>query len=84
MISSMSAAADVLALAKVEVNLKEIAEGRSVTIKWRGKPLFIRHRTADEIESAKAVPLDHLRDPQSDEVHIIFLFLFYCLAKGTK
>lgn len=43
-VGSMSASADVLALASIEVNLNEIPEGKSVTFKWRGKPLFIRHR----------------------------------------
>jgi ubiquinol-cytochrome c reductase iron-sulfur subunit len=43
-VSSMSATADVLALAKIEVKLADIPEGKSVTFKWRGKPLFIRHR----------------------------------------
>ena len=45
-VSSMSATADVLALAKIEVKLGDIPEGKNVTFKWRGKPLFIRHRTA--------------------------------------
>lgn len=44
-VSSMSAAADVLALAKIEIKLSDIPEGKSVTFKWRGKPLFIRHRS---------------------------------------
>lgn len=43
-VSSMSASADVLALAKIEIKLAEIPEGKSVTFKWRGKPLFIKHR----------------------------------------
>ncbi|KAF9294550.1 hypothetical protein BGZ88_003676, partial [Linnemannia elongata] len=42
-LANMSASADVLALAKVEVDLSTIPEGRNVTIKWRGKPVFIRH-----------------------------------------
>lgn len=44
-VSSMSASADVLAMAKIEVKLADIPEGKNVTFKWRGKPLFIRHRT---------------------------------------
>ena len=43
-INSMSATADVLAMAKIEINLADIPEGKSMTFKWRGKPLFIRHR----------------------------------------
>lgn len=45
----MSASADVLALANVEVNLADIAEGQHLTTKWRGKPLFVWHRTAEEV-----------------------------------
>ncbi|KAF9293397.1 hypothetical protein BGZ88_005424 [Linnemannia elongata] len=65
-LANMSASADVLALAKVEVDLSTIPEGRNVTIKWRGKPVFIRHRTADEIDEANAVNIAELRDPQND------------------
>ncbi|KAJ2963714.1 hypothetical protein NQZ79_g1209 [Umbelopsis isabellina] len=65
-LANMSASADVLALAKVEVDLASIPEGKNVTIKWRGKPVFIRHRTADEISEAESVKVTELRDPQSD------------------
>ena len=43
-VASMSASADVLAMAKIEIKLADIPEGKSVTFKWRGKPLFVRHR----------------------------------------
>jgi ubiquinol-cytochrome c reductase iron-sulfur subunit len=62
-ISQMNPDASVLALANVDVDLGPIAEGQSVTIKWRGNPVFIRHRTPKEIEEAKAVPIDELMDP---------------------
>jgi len=65
-VSSMSASADVLALAKIEVKLSDIPEGKNVTFKWRGKPLFIRHRTAAEIEAEGSVDVSSLRDPQHD------------------
>merc|ERR1712131_384976 len=65
-ISSWSASQDVLALAKIEVNLSDIPEGKNMTYKWRGKPLFIRHRTAEEISAEEAVDLDVLRDRQHD------------------
>ncbi|KAK1241364.1 hypothetical protein MKX08_001338 [Trichoderma sp. CBMAI-0020] len=64
---NMSASADVLAMAKVEVDLNTIPEGKNVIIKWRGKPVFIRHRTQDEIDQANKVNVTSLRDPQSDE-----------------
>ena len=52
---SWSASQDVLALAKIEVKLGDIPEGKNMTFKWRGKPLFIRHRTAQEIADVAAV-----------------------------
>ena len=69
-VSSMSATADVLAMAKIEIKLSEIPEGKSVTFKWRGKPLFIRHRSAGEIEGERSVPVSTLRDPQSDDQRV--------------
>jgi len=66
-LQNMSASADVLAQAKVEVDLAAIPEGKNVIIKWRGKPVFIRHRTEDEIKEAESVSLSVLRDPQKDE-----------------
>jgi ubiquinol-cytochrome c reductase iron-sulfur subunit len=66
LVSSMSASADVLALAQCEVKLGDIPEGKNVTFKWRGKPLFIRHRTAEEIERENSVDVSTLRDPQKD------------------
>ena len=66
LIDSMNPAADVLALSSVEVDLSLIEEGQSITIKWRGKPVFIRRRTADEIEDATSVSLADLPDPQPD------------------
>ncbi|XP_054719443.1 cytochrome b-c1 complex subunit Rieske, mitochondrial-like [Uloborus diversus] len=65
-VSSMGAAADVLAMAKIEVNLGDIPEGKNVTFKWRGKPLFVRHRTSDEIQKEQSVDVSSLRDPQAD------------------
>ncbi|GAA5988510.1 hypothetical protein JCM10908_003597 [Rhodotorula pacifica] len=65
-LTNMSASADVLALAKVEVDLSSIPEGKNVIIKWRGKPVFIRHRTAGEIDEANQVDVSSLRDPQKD------------------
>jgi ubiquinol-cytochrome c reductase iron-sulfur subunit len=63
---NMSASADVLAMAKVEVDLSIIPEGKNVIIKWRGKPVFIRHRTQEEIDSANKVNISSLRDPEND------------------
>ena len=63
---SMQASKDVLALASLEVDLANIAEGNTITVKWRGKPVFIRYRTQEDIDRAAAVPLGELRDPETD------------------
>jgi len=70
LLASMSASADVLALAKIEVKLSQIPEGKSVTFKWRGKPLFIRHRTAEEISREQSVEPSSLRHPQHDNERV--------------
>jgi ubiquinol-cytochrome c reductase iron-sulfur subunit len=66
-IDSMNPAADTLALSSIEVSLAPIEEGQSVTFKWRGKPVFVRRRTAAEIAEARAVPMGDLIDPESDD-----------------
>ncbi|TFK93058.1 ubiquinol-cytochrome c reductase iron-sulfur subunit [Polyporus arcularius HHB13444] len=66
-LATMAASADVLAMAKVELDLASIPEGKNAIIKWRGKPVFIRHRTPDEIEEARNTDWKSLRDPESDE-----------------
>lgn len=65
-VSSMNPAADVLALAKIEIKLTDIPEGRNMVFQWRGKPLFVRHRTQAEIDQVAKVPLNELRDPEHD------------------
>jgi ubiquinol-cytochrome c reductase iron-sulfur subunit len=69
-IHQMNPAQDVLALASTDVDLSPIAEGQAITVMWRGKPVFVRHRTAAEIEAARATPLSELKDPQRDEQRV--------------
>ncbi|XP_016336496.1 cytochrome b-c1 complex subunit Rieske, mitochondrial-like [Sinocyclocheilus anshuiensis] len=66
-VSSMSASADVLALSQIEIKLSDIPEGKNMAFKWRGKPLFVRHRTEKEIAAEQSVDLSELRDPQHDK-----------------
>lgn len=66
LIDQMNPDASVLALSSIEVDLKEIEVGQSVTVKWRGSPVFIRRRTAAEIQEAEAVPLGDLIHPEND------------------
>jgi len=65
-IDQMNPAADTLALSTTEVDLSPIEEGQAITVMWRGKPVFIRHRTAEEIQRAKADDAADLRDPETD------------------
>ena len=69
-INQMNPDASVLALASVEVDLAPIAEGQEITIKWRGNPVFIRHRLPAEIEAAKAVPVTDLPDPLARNANV--------------
>lgn len=66
LVNSMNPSADVLALASTEVDLSPVEEGQAITVIWRGKPVFVRHRTPKEIEEAENVDLTELRDPQTD------------------
>lgn len=68
LVHSLSASADVLALSTIEVDISGIQEGTTFSAKWRGKPVFIRHRTADEIAQARADDgdLTSFRDPETD------------------
>jgi ubiquinol-cytochrome c reductase iron-sulfur subunit len=67
---SISASAEVLALATIEVDISKIDPGKTITITWRGKPVFIKHRTVQEIEEIRSTPLSELKDPQPDEQRV--------------
>ncbi len=69
-IDQMNPDASQKALASTEVDLAPVEVGQSITVMWRGKPVFIRHRTEDEIKQARSVKLDELRDPQPDEARV--------------
>jgi ubiquinol-cytochrome c reductase iron-sulfur subunit len=69
-IDSMNPAADVLALSATEVDLSPLQEGQAITVVWRGKPIFVRHRTAKDVQEARAVNVAELRDPQTDEQRV--------------
>lgn len=99
-LGSMSASADVLAMAKIEIDLTAIPEGvvrdlmphgvscvgcacdlmprgigltvgKNAVFKWRGKPLFVRHRTQEEIDSVNNVDISSLRDPEADTDRVV-------------
>ena len=65
-IDQMNPTADVLALASIEVDIAPIEPGQAITVKWRGKPAFLRYRTQKEIDQARADDGAELPDPQND------------------
>lgn len=69
-VASMNPARDVLALASTEVDLSPIQAGMAVTVMWRGKPVFVRNRTPEEVAAARAVPVSELRDPATDQSRV--------------
>jgi len=67
LIDQMNPDASVKALAITEVDISKIGLGKTITVLWRGKPVFIRKRTQEEISKAQNVKLEELKDPQKDE-----------------
>ena len=70
-IDSMNPAADTLALASTEVNISSIEPGQAITVMWRGKPVFIRRRTPEEVQEAANANLGNMRDPESDDARTL-------------
>ena len=70
LIDQMNPSADVLALASIEVDIGDVEPGTQLTVKWRGKPVFVRRRTDDEIAAARAVSLDDLKDQGAENKNL--------------
>jgi ubiquinol-cytochrome c reductase iron-sulfur subunit len=71
MIDSMNPSADVLAQSSIEVDITDIAPGSQKRVMWRGKPIFVWHRTPEEIQEAKTVADSDLKDPQADDARVV-------------
>ncbi len=69
-VDQMNPAADTLSLASTEYDVSKVEEGQQVVIMWRGKPVFVRHRTPDEIARAKADDGAPMIDPATDAERI--------------
>jgi len=67
LIDQMNPDASVKALASTEVDISNVEKGQSITVLWRGKPVFIRRRTDEEIAKARDVNLEELKHPEKDE-----------------
>ena len=70
LIDSMNPSGDVLALSSLDLDIGPVPEGQGITAQWRGKPIFVRHRTAEEIKQNQAVPLNQLIDPVADSARV--------------
>lgn len=62
LVDQMNPDASVRALASIEIDISSLSEGESITVKWRGNPIFVRYRTAAEIEEARSVVMGDLID----------------------
>lgn len=70
LINQMNPAADTLALSTIEFDVSKVQEGQQVVITWQGKPVFVRYRTAKEVQEANAAPLGDLKDPETDAARV--------------
>jgi ubiquinol-cytochrome c reductase iron-sulfur subunit len=70
-VDQMNPAADTLALSTTEIDLAQVEVGQSITVTWRGKPVFVRHRTDEEIAQARDVAVEDLPDPQPDDGRVL-------------
>ena len=70
-VHQMNPAADTLALATLDFDLTKVPQGQQVTIKWRGKPVFVRHRTPVEVQRARADDNASMKDPQPDSARVL-------------
>jgi len=71
LVSQMGPAADTLAAGSIEIDLTKVAEGQQLKVLWRGKPVFVRHRTAKEIQEAVDTDISDCPDPQTDDERLI-------------
>ena len=67
LIDQMNPDASVKALASTEVDVSSVEPGQSITVLWRGKPVFIKRRTQEEIDKAREVDIKNLKHPEKDE-----------------
>ena len=69
-VSQMNPDSSVKALASIEVDISKVKEGQEITVLWRGKPVFIKRRSKEEIEKAQKVNLKDLKDPEEDKARV--------------
>jgi ubiquinol-cytochrome c reductase iron-sulfur subunit len=70
LVNQMNPSADVRALSSIRVDVSGVEPGTQLTVKWLGKPVFIRRRTAEDIETGRAVALSDLPDQNAENENI--------------
>ena len=83
-IDQMNPDSSVKALASTEVDLSQVQPGKAITVLWRGKPVFIKRRTPDEIAEAKKVKLEDLKHPEKDEDRVKICTHLGCVPLSNK
>ncbi|MEP3889584.1 MAG: ubiquinol-cytochrome c reductase iron-sulfur subunit [Hellea sp.] len=71
LVAQMGKAADTLAAGSIEIDVSKVAEGQQLKMLWRGKPVFVRHRTPKEIAEAEGTDISKCPDPQTDNERLI-------------
>lgn len=71
LVMQMGKASDTMAAGSIDIDLSGVTEGQQLKVLWRGKPIFVRHRTPKEIAEAEAVPMSELKDPETDSARLI-------------
>lgn len=71
LVAQMGKAADTLAAGSIEIDISKIPEGQQLKMLWRGKPVFVRHRTPAEIAQAESVDISDLKDPEADDARLV-------------
>ena len=69
-VSQMNSDSSLKPLASIEVDISKVKEGQEITVLWRGKPVFIKRRSKEEIEKAQKVNLKDLKDPEEDKARV--------------
>ena len=71
LVAQMGKAADTLAAGSIEIDLSKVAQGQQLKMLWRGKPIFVRHRTPAEIAEAESVNVADIPDPETDNERLV-------------
>ena len=69
-VTQMNPDSSVKALSSIEVDISKIEKGKEITVMWRGKPVFIKRRTPEEVKSAESINIKDLKHPEDDKIRV--------------